>query len=210
MEGRAPFLAALTLLIAISACESRPPVPTPTAAQPTATLDATACQQLISAVKLDDGATIRAAEGCRFNAAGADAAQALLAASTNLDTIWAALWVYSASGSDPAPVRPFVTSQDPSVRAMAAATLIAFGDRAGLAAAQDLLAQTGPMLGSFPPISIDTYIVGTLVEYVLAADAPASAPSTDGAAYAQAWAAWLATRRDALQFAPADGVWRMP
>jgi hypothetical protein len=210
MKGRAPFVAGvLSFTVAVTACQSTPPVPSP---GPTgvANVDPAECRRLIESVNVSDDATIRATEACRFNPAGAEAASALLAASTNLDTIWAALWVYSASGSDPAPVRPLAANPDPSVRAMAAATLIAFGDRSGLAAAQDLLTETEPMRGSLPPVAIGNYMVSTLVHYVVAADAPAPGVSTDVASDAQAWAAWLPTHREALQFSPADGVWRMP
>lgn len=215
LEGLAKFGGLVFLLTVLVGCTTAPapsqPVTTgePTAG-PTVVLEPNACRRLIESVNLADGATIKGVEGCRFSPAGADAAVSVLGSSTSPDALWAALWVYSASGSDAAPVKPFATSTDTTLRAMAAATLIAFGDRSGLAAAQDLLAATDILRGSFPPIPISSYVMATLTQYVVAADAPASDGSGDVATDAQAWATWLGTHRDTLQFSDSDGVWTVP
>jgi hypothetical protein len=210
IEGRTIFGAVVVLLAALAGCMTTPPVPSPTAGQPVAITDAGECRRLIEAVNLADDATIKAVEGCRFSPAGAEAAISVLASSTSPDALWAALWVYSASGSDAAPVQAFATSTDPTLRAMAAATLIALGDRSGLVAAQNLLAESGLLRGSFPPIPISSFVMATLTQYVVGADAPVSDGSGDVATDAQAWATWLGTHGDSLQFSDSDGVWRVP
>jgi hypothetical protein len=197
MRGRAPFLAALALQVAVLGCQSNPPVP-PTTAVPNATTgpngtagpttpagpttavevpatpDEAACQQAIAALDLADPASISAVAGCRFTPGGETAAQQVLAAGGTRDQLWGALWVYATSSRDPAPLLPLAANPDPSIRAMAGAALAPLGEHAGIDALAASLNETSILAGSNPPEAIDEFAVFSLSRSVVAGGAPSS------------------------------------
>jgi hypothetical protein len=177
--------------------------------QATPVTDASECRHRIDATNLADAATIQAVDACRYTAAGEQAAREALAAGGSPDQLWAALWVYSTSANDPTPLVPFATNSDPSVRAMAAATLVAFGDRSGFGALEQLLDEPAQLRGSLPPIGVSTFSMNTLARYVVADGAPTVAPA-DTAALAGAWRTWLTTNGAALTYSVADVTWTLP
>lgn len=186
------------------------PAPSPTAAPPVAIADEGECRRLIEAVTLIDDPTIRAADACRFTPIGAQAARDVMAnASASPDQLWAALWVYAASGSDPAPLRPLASHADSTLRAMASATLVAFGDRAGFVPLAELLADQTSLSGARPPVTVSAFAANSLSRYVAAGGAPA-ADAADPAAQASAWQAWLSANAETLQYSVTEGVWTLP
>lgn len=217
MEGLRSKAGWLLLCAAVAiGCTSTPP-PTQAPASlapsggPTAVVDAAECARLIEASNLADPASIQAVDACRYRAAGGEAAREVLVANTaGPDQLWAALWIYAASSSDPAPLVPFASNSDPTLRAMASATLVAFGDRSGFAPLAALLADTSTMGGSLPPLTIGAYVAGALLRYVVADSAPSPDQADDPTAQAAAWQAWLDQNAAALQYSPADGVWTLP
>lgn len=166
---------------------------------------------MIEAVDLGDAATIDALDAVRFTAAGEQAARDVLAGAASRDARWAATWLYASSGSDPAPLRSVVLDPDPSIRALAAAGLVALGDRSGLDALVTLIPESTQLAGSHPPLAIGDFAVATSERYVEAADEPASATSEDDSTVARdAWRAWLAKHAGELTFDATTRTWRRP
>ena len=170
-----------------------------------------AAREQIEAADLGNEQTIDALEGIRFTPAGEEAARAVLTSSASGDVLWAATWVYASSATDPAPLAPFLQNADASIRAMAAATLVARGDQSGFDALAGLLAEAGNLRGSSPPISIGGFAAFTLSRSVQAADAPLPpATAADLAAVEEEWSAWLQAHGDALVFDAESGTWTQP
>ena len=197
------------LLASIGACS---PAPSPTASvHVTSSPDLSNCRTLIEAVDLAKPETIDAADRCRFTREGAQAARAVLETGTSQNALWAAIWVYASSGADPAPLRPLLATDDPSLRVMAGASLLAFGDAAGFAAIEAALDDGGGLAGSEPPLTITEFAVGTLARYVIANDVPAGPASPDELdAVRSGWIAWLGAHGTTLAFDDADGTWSGP
>ena len=119
------------LAVGVLGCDTPKPTSSAAITAPPVAVVPSDCGNRIAAVKLDVVATIDAVDACRFTPEGASAARAALESGASGAPQWAAVWVYAASGSDPVPLKPLATSSDPSVRAIAGAALIAFGDVAG-------------------------------------------------------------------------------
>jgi hypothetical protein len=164
-------------------------------------LSADACAGLIRAVDLATPETIDAVERCRFTDAGADAAKVVLTSNPTSGARWAALWVYAASDADPGPLLPYLASDDPSVAAMAAATVVAFGDRAGFPGLAKALDATQRLDGSKPPMSIQAFAFASLLSSVVVDEAPVDAED---------WQDWLDANESALVFDGTTGMWGLP
>lgn len=216
LRGKAGWLLLwASVTVAIGCTSTPPPTQAPASLAPsaaaTAVADAAECARLIGATSLADPASIQAVDACRYRAAGAQASRAVLVANTaGPDQLWAALWVYAASSNDPAPLLPFASNSDPTLRAMASATLVAFGDRSGFAPLAQLLADTSTMYGSLPPLTIGAYTAAALLRYVVAGSAPSPDLADDPTAHAAVWQAWLNQNAAELQYSPADGIWTLP
>jgi hypothetical protein len=163
-----------------------------------------AARARIDAARLDDPASIAAVDSIRFGDGAAAAAAEALADGAQGDARWAATWVYASSGTDAAPLRPLLDDADLSVRAMAAAALVAWGDPLGIPALGGLAGESGLLRGSIPPVSVSSYAAGTLARFV---GGPVIGPGTKPAAVGQAWLAWLAGPGANLRFDPASGTW---
>ena len=171
--------------------------------------DVATTRGMIETADLGTADTINALEGVRFTPAGEEAARAILASSATGDVLWAATWVYASSATDPAPLVPLLGNADPSIRAMAAATLVALGDHAGFAVLAALLPDAGQLQGSAPPLSIGSFALFTLSRYVQASGVPAEpATEADLAAAAANWAVWLGAHDSALTFDTASRTWK--
>jgi hypothetical protein len=209
IEGRNKSGVVFVLLAALAGCATTPPAPSATSGQPVAIADASECRRLIESANLADANTIQPIDACRYNAAGGQAARAVLStAGATPDQLWAAVWVYAASGTDPAPLVAILSNADPTLRAMASATLVGFGERSGLAPLAALLPESAALRGSLPPMSIGGYATSVLARYVSATDIPA--PDADPAVTASAWQKWLASNMASLEFSATDGVWVVP
>ena len=171
--------------------------------------DVAAARQLIEASDLADPQTLNAIEGIRFTPAGEEASRGILASSPSGDILWAATWVYASSGTDAAPLIPLLENGDPSIRAMAAAALLALGERSAFAVLGAALSAGDHLRASKPPRSIGAFVVFTLSRYVQAADAPASPASQAELAAAEAsWSAWLQAHASVLEFDALSGTWK--
>ena len=167
-----------------------------------------AARQLIETANLANDDTINALEGVRFTPAGEVAARAILASTADGDVLWAATWVYASSATDPGPLVPLLANADASIRVMAAATLIALGDRAGFAVLATSLPDTGQLRGSVPPMGIGSFALFTLSRYLDAPDIPAPPASEEEIpAAAAAWASWLGGHADDLRFDAPSRTW---
>ena len=167
-------------------------------------------QALIETVDLNDESTLDNISSLRFTQAGADAARAVLQAGGTPDQLWAALWVYGSAGTDPAPVEPLLTNGDPSVVAMAAATLVGFGDAAGLDPLRQALDADDFMSGAEPPLTLREFALETLARYVTGTGVPDPQSFSDDASAVTAWQAWLDANRAQLHFDSDQGVWTVP
>lgn len=164
----------------------------------------------IEAVDLANPATLDALDEVRFTEAGEQAAREALTSATG-DALWAAVWVYASSATDPEPLRPLADNGDPSIRVMVAAALVALGDAAGFAGLESTLSETGHLPGSHPPISIGDFAAFTLSRYVQAAGAPASAETEEDVAGApERWAEWLGPHAGELVFDASSRTWSTP
>jgi len=201
MASRRPAGVAVAALLGLLAfgCDATRPSGPPTASQ--VAVSANACTDLIKAVDLARPETIDAVDPCRFTDAGADAARRVLQSNPAGGARWAALWVYAASDADPAPLAPYLTSDDPTVRAMAAAATVRFGDRAGFAVLGQSLTESRQLEGTRPPSTIAAFALGTLNAVVLGDDVPTAA---------DAWPSWLGAHAAGLVFDAAAGTWSQP
>ena len=173
--------------------------------------DVTAARQKIESADLGSPKTIDELEGVRFTAAGEQAARDVLASASGRDALWAATWVYASSATEPAPLRPLLENGDASIRTMAAAALVALGDRSGFGALEASLSDADQLRGSHPPISVGGFTLDTLSRYVHAADAPEPPQSGQELANVQArWADWLQRHGNDLQFDAPSGTWNAP
>lgn len=189
-----------------------PPTPTPTLTPthtptPEPPVDLAGCRAVIRATDLSDPLTIVDLDACRSTDPGRDAAAELLTAGGTRDQTWAAVRVYSASGTDPGPLLLALASDDASVRALAAAALLALGEPAAFPALAAALDEPGPLLGANPSIAIRAFVLRTLDRYVAADAAPTPLP---GQSAADAWSAWLIEQAGGATFDPTDGRWRLP
>lgn len=173
---------------------SAPAAPSLAAADPAAVA---AAAKVIETASLSDPATLDAVGAIRFDDGAADAAAAAIRGGATGGTRWAAVWVYASAGTDPAVLRPVLGDADPSLRAMAAAALVAWGDGAGLAVLRELAGSDDGLAGSYPPESVGHFVVGTLVRFV----------HGPGGTDAAAWSAWLASHGTGLVFDAASGTW---
>jgi hypothetical protein len=159
-------------------------------------------KSLIEAADLTNPASLDEVGGAiRFSRAGEQASREIIESATATTAVlWAAVWVYASAGSDPAPLRTALRASDPSVRSMAAATLVSLGDRSGFPVLAEALAEQGSMSGSEPPINVATYAYWALTNYTALQPAPAEAD----------WPAWLSEHGEGMVFDPADGTWKLP
>ena len=196
---------------ALAACAGTPSSPGTSGSAAPVPVDATAARAAIEAAKLDDSASLEAVARFRFTKPGADAARQVLAAGGQVDALWAAIWVYASAAADPAPLKPYLTNGEPSLRVMAAAALVASGDRDGFPVLRDSVADDTALVGSDPPATISGFAVSTLFEYVQGAGAPT--PPEDaaqlGAAFA-AWPPWLDAHLSAMTYDKTSGTWSAP
>lgn len=167
-----------------------------------------AVRTLIDGARLDDSATLDELAAVRFDDGAPEAAAQALADGVTGDARWAAVWTYSSSGTDPAVLRPVLADPDPTLRAMAAAALTAWGDAAGIPVLAALVGTPGAFAGSYPPASVSDMAAGALARFVVGPDIAADASPAEQAA---AWGFWLA-RHDpsTLVFDADSGTWRLP
>ncbi len=180
----------------------------------TVTLDPAAATATLEAVRLDDPATL--------DAVGAIAGEpATLAAATILLTAnplpapsvrWAATYVYSLYGKDPAPLRPMITDDTPGVPLMAAAGLVSLGDPSGFSVLIEALTNQAQMPGWDSPLPVWQYATAVLVGSTAISEfGPPDDAETTRVAIAQArWRTWLATTQPTLKYDSASQIWGAP
>jgi hypothetical protein len=184
----------------------------PTATPPIDSETIGAARDVLESADFADPATLDEIGGrLRFSAAGEWAAREVLAGAPAIHVLWAAIWVYGSAGADPAPLVPHLSHEDPSIRTMAAATVVSLGDAAGFAVLDAALADETRLVGSDPPISIRDLARGTLERWVIATGSPPPADSGEGSADPfSEWSGWLTENAADLRFDPTDGRWRLP
>ncbi|HLA65989.1 MAG TPA: hypothetical protein VJP05_00670 [Acidimicrobiia bacterium] len=198
--------AACGLLLALAACGG------PAASAPTVGPEAAgpqAAEQIIRDVRLNDPESLAALDEIRFTETGAAAAGSLLATHLTGDLLWAATYVYASSGRDAAPLRGVLVEADATVRVMAAAGLVARGDRAGFEPLIRALTDRDLLAGSEPPQEVWTFATTTLVRYA-GRQGPVQSPNAgpdELAAAKRAWEQWLRANGDSLRFDSVRGVW---
>lgn len=180
----------------------------PASSDPATTVDpaaVAAARTLIDGALLDDPASLDALGAVRFDDGAPEAAAQALADGVTGDARWAATWTYASAGTDPGVLRPVLEEPDPSLRALAAAALIAWGDPAGIPALAALVELPDRLAGSYPPTSVGEFATGTLARFVAG---PGIAPDSTSEEQAAAWSAWLAEHDPAtLGFDPETGIW---
>jgi hypothetical protein len=219
-------VAAMALVASVAACTSSPPPSQPPStatappsgaptdapsAEAQATTEPTDCRERIQNATFDNEATIDALEECRFAVAGADAARDVLLAGGTRDQLWAAIWIYGSAAFDPVPLAPMLHHDDSSIRVMAAAAAVAFGDRQGFAPLSDALADESPLAGARPPTTVGHFAAFSLTRYINAAGTPPAADAPeDDSVVAAAWRAWLTEKAASLQYDDDTGEWSLP
>lgn len=190
---------------------AQPASPGPSAAAPTAPsvppadpAAVAAARATIDAARLDDPATLDAVSAVRYDDGAPEAAARVIADGAPGDARWAAVYTYAASGTDPAVLRPVLTDPDPTLRAMAAAALAAWGDPAGLPVLGELAGSSDSLQGSYPPVSIGAFAIGTLAQLAPGAGID---PSTPPEEQGPGWTAWLGANAAALAFDQEAGTW---
>jgi hypothetical protein len=171
----------------------------------------TDCRQRIEAARLDSAESLDAVIPCRFAPEGTAAAQAVLLAGGNDDVIWTAIWAYAPGATDPAPLRAYIASDTTSIRVIAAAGLVALGDASGFAVLAASASDTGPLMGSHPPISIRELVIGTFQRFVNADGAPGRWTTYEEyLTVGSRWAEWATANGSRVVFDKATGSWVLP
>jgi hypothetical protein len=166
-----------------------------------------AARAAIDATNLADAPTLDALDAIRFTDEGVAAAAQALAAGVTGDAQWAATWIYASSGADAGVLQPLLTSDDETVRAMAAAAALPLGERAAVRVLVALAASQDMMRGAHPPLSISSFCLGALSEAI---DGPAVAPGAAAADAASTWAQWLDANEASMRFSTDSGSWTVP
>ncbi len=161
----------------------------------------------IQAANLGDPDSISAVSAIRFSDEGAAAAAAAIQSGATGDALWAATWVYGAAGTDPNILLQLLSSQDATIRALAAAPLVAWGRREAADELVRLLSTGGVLHGSAPLITIAAFADSTLQRFI---HGPAIAADASAADRASAWSSWLAPNGAAMQFDADSGTWSIP
>jgi hypothetical protein len=161
----------------------------------------------IDAANVDDPASLQAIDGIRFTDEGAAAAAQALQAGATDDALWAATFVYGTSGSDPTVLGPAMKSDDPTVRAMAAAAVLSLGQADAARVLVALLVEDGNVRGSTPPVGIAGFALSSLARYIDGPSVPATTAPKDAAA---SWTSWLDAHEATMQFDTETGRWRAP
>jgi hypothetical protein len=164
-----------------------------------------AARAAIDSADITDLGSIEALSAIRFTHEGAAAAAQAIRSGATGDSLWAATWIYGASGDDPSVLLPLLSSQDRTIQALAAAPLLAWGHKEAAALLVTLLSVDGIVHGSEPPVSIAAFADSTLDRFVDGPTLSSAATSEDRAA---AWSSWFATNEASMQFDVDTATWR--
>ena len=210
--GRPTLLSvALGLAMAVSMLAACSTQQTPESTGTAPPVDASSARRLIEAADLARPETIDALGAVRFTRAGGEAARAVLSAGGSTDVLWAAVWVYASAAGDPATLKPILQNGDPSLRVMAAAAVIASGDRDGFTVLRDALGDDSSLAGSHPPLTISGFAVATLFQYAGGTGAPTETDDASQlAGVVDAWRGWLQSHAATLVFDQGNGTWSAP
>lgn len=151
-----------------------------------------------------DSAGADAIEGVRSTDAGVTAATEAIADGATGAELWAATWVYTSGATDPAPLLPLLSVDEPNTRLLAAAGALSLGEASAAPVLVELLAVDVPLAASSPPLTIGQFAAYTLTRYIDAPDIPVDAAPADLVA---PWTDWLAGPGAAMAFDPETGRW---
>jgi hypothetical protein len=166
-----------------------------------------AARSAIDAADLTDEATLEAVYDVRVTDAGVEAAAQAIRGGASGDALWAATWIYSGHGTEAAVLLPLLSDADPTIRSMAATTLLAWGRAEAFQVLVDLVGQDGNVRGSEPPLGLSDFARGALDQHVERPPTDLEATPPDAAV---AWQTWLAANETALKFDPTTGRWSAP
>jgi len=158
----------------------------------------------IEAADIADPETMDVVINARLEDGAADAATSALASGVTGDQLWAATWIYAGTGTDAEVLRPLLTNDDPTVTAIAAATLASWGDADGLPVLVDLLGEDSELYAANPPQTVSDFARYSLGRYV---EGPEIAADAEPAAIADAWGTWMQTNGPTLTFDEESGIW---
>ena len=168
---------------------------------------------LIDAANLAEDSTISPIQGIRFTAAGTLAACGRLADGATGDALWAAAWVYATAGTDPAPLLPLLSNDDPTIRVIAAAGLASLGRAEGLDSLVQLISVDAGLRGSLPPVTVARFAAYTLSGLIEGAPDSVGGASTgtpeERSAATAAWTSWLEANRARVTFDPERHTWQL-
>jgi hypothetical protein len=199
------FVLALLVSLAVPACTGDGSEAGPTADEEPPAGEVQAAREAIAAATLDDPESVGAVNAVRFSDAGNEAAAQAIGSGATGDELWAAVWVYASSGSDPAVLTSLLDHEDPTIRLMSGAALVSLGDTGGFDALVELIAFDDTVRGSSPPVSVGRFAVSTLERVTQAGIA--TDDRTAPAQASAAWAAWLEEHRATLRFDGSTGIW---
>ena len=166
------------------------------------------CRERIEAADLLDPEAMDSIAACRFTVEGFHESRDVLAAGGSDDVMWAAIWLYAPGASDPAPLRPILDREDPTLRVLAAAGLVALGDASGFNVLAASATNTENFSGSHPPISIREFVVGTFFRYVAADGAPGRWTTYEEyLSIDKRWGEWVTAHAGDMTFDSDTGQW---
>ena len=194
-----------------SASEPGEPMPsgTPTSSPDEQEVTVEEARTRVAAARLEDGESLDALADLIGTETGAAAAAEALAGDVEGDALWAATYVYAASGADPGPLRTLAEHSDASIRVLAAGGLISMGDASGFDLLVAELTNEQLMAGAHGATPIAHVAAQMLVAGTGNAELiPDPEAGTDGlAALRSAWTGWLADNRDRLTYDPVSRAW---
>jgi hypothetical protein len=166
---------------------------TPTMRQAWSTALDAGAREAIAGVRFDDEESIDRVDSIRYSSNGMRAAKEALAAGAVGASRWAAIWI-TTPADDAAALRSRQADDDPSIRLMSSAELVARGDAGGFDGLVALLSVGETVKGSRPVVSVRRLAAFTLSRYT------GQKPET-------AWTGWLEANRTRLRFHAELGRW---
>lgn len=163
---------------------------------------------VLASIKAGDAGSMDRLDALASRDDGVAAAQQVLTGHPDGDLRWAAAYVYAEGGTDPKPFAPYLTSDDTTVRVLAAAHAVLHGNVDGFAPLFDALGSDANLYGYAP-----TEATWQLASHVLAQTTgeikgpPDDADQFQRTAAEGRWKQWFDDHKASLHFDADTKVW---
>jgi hypothetical protein len=168
--------------------------------------------EILRATSFSDPATIGAVDSLWGTEAGVSAAARVLASTTpTYEVLWAATYIYAGAGGDPSVLAALINHSGPTIRLLAAAGLVARGDKRGFKPLVECLGHTEFLTWSRPPRAVWKAAAAHLAQFTGISELgpPFDADLAVVAASQRKWQDWLGANENRLTFDSLRGEWNL-